>query len=94
MKKNSVVVLFLILSIFGCGPQQVEKRFEVGVEVIINHIKPYRIEGQSSSLHLEEVMILDTEDPEVVAAGREVLQAERPGSRRDGISTSTPNTAA
>jgi hypothetical protein len=69
MRKNSALLLSLILLIFGCGPQKIEKRLEGGVEVIINHIEPYRIAGQSSSLQLEEVMILDTENPIVAATG-------------------------
>lgn len=69
MIKKLIILSLLILWNFGCGPQQVEKRLEDGVEVIINGIKPYRSEGQSSSLDLKEVKILDTEDPEVVAAG-------------------------
>jgi hypothetical protein len=71
MKKHLVVYLLLSLLIFGCGGQyqEVEKRLEDGVEIVINHIKPYQIEGQSSFLDLEEVLTLDTEDPEVVVAG-------------------------
>ena len=69
MKKTSLVFFTLVFLISGCSPPQVEKHIEDGVEVIINRILPYRIEGQPSSLHLEEVMILDTEDPEVTAAG-------------------------
>jgi hypothetical protein len=69
MGKKPIVLALLVLFIFGCGPQKVMKHLEDGVEVVENGIKPYQIEGQSSSLDLEEVMILDTEDPEVVAAG-------------------------
>jgi hypothetical protein len=69
MKRKSIVLLSLVLMIVGCGHQRVEKHLEDGVEVIVNGIKPYEIEAQSSSLNLEEVMTLDTEDPEAVAAG-------------------------
>ncbi|MGD8539914.1 MAG: 6-bladed beta-propeller [Candidatus Aminicenantes bacterium] len=71
MRDKFIVFFMLVLTIIGCGrqQQQVEKRLEDGVEVIINHIDPYQIEGQSPSLRLEEVMTLDTEDPEVDAAG-------------------------
>jgi hypothetical protein len=48
MKRN-----LLVLFIFGCKPQQAEKHFEDGAEVITNGIKPCQIEGQSSSLDLE-----------------------------------------
>ncbi len=69
MKINSVAFLVLVLLSFGCRPQQVEKRLENGAEVIFNQTLPCQIEGQSSSLHLEEIMILDMEAPEVVATG-------------------------
>ncbi len=69
MRKTSILFSMLILAIFGCGPQQVEKRLVDGVEVIINRTKPYRIEGEPSSLRLEEVMVLDTESAEAIAAG-------------------------
>jgi hypothetical protein len=69
MKKETIVLYLLLLLMFGCGGQKVEKRIEDGVEVILNSIEPCQIEGQASSLRLEEVMSLDTEDPEVVASG-------------------------
>jgi hypothetical protein len=71
MKKYIAVYisLFLFPVICGCRTQQVDKRFEDGVEIVTNHVEPYRIEGQPSSLHLEEVMVLDTEDPVVAATG-------------------------
>ena len=69
MIKNITLLALLVLLAFGCGRQQVEKHLEDGVEVLVNHLEPYQIGGQSPSLHLEEVMILDTEAPEVVAAG-------------------------
>ena len=69
MKKEPVVLYLLLLLMFGCGGQQVEKRVEDGVEVVLNAIEPYKIRGQTFSLQLEEVMSLDTEDPEVIGAG-------------------------
>jgi len=69
MIKDSTIFVLLILLSFGCGRRHVEKHLEDGVEVIVNHLEPYQIGGQTPSLHLEEVMILDTEAPEVVAAG-------------------------
>ncbi|MFA9454831.1 MAG: hypothetical protein ACERK6_13050, partial [Candidatus Aminicenantaceae bacterium] len=71
MKKNSLLYLVIALLpiLFGCGSQKVAKYLEEGVEVIVNHIAPYSIEGEPSSLLLEELLILDTEDPAVVEAG-------------------------
>ncbi len=71
MNHNLFICLLLVplLLLFGCGLQEVERRHEDGVEIVINHIEPYRIEGEASSLLLEEMMTLDTEDPEVAEAG-------------------------
>jgi hypothetical protein len=69
MSKKTIIVTSLVLLAFGCVPRNVEKHLEDGIEVIVNHLEPYRIQGQSSALKLEEVWTLDTEDPEVAAAG-------------------------
>ncbi len=49
MKK--IVCLFLSLCLFlvcGSKPDKVERKIEDGVEVIINHMEPYRVGGASS----------------------------------------------
>lgn len=38
------------------------------MEVVINHLEPYKISGQSS-LTLEEILIIDTEDDEIAGLG-------------------------
>ena len=62
------VFAFILLS---CGPKsdKVERIWEDGVEVIINHLKPYKIEGEPSELILEEEFRIDTEKDEVAKAG-------------------------
>ena len=70
MKRNTAVIISLLfLLLYGCQTQQIEKRVEDGVEIITNRLEPYQLEGQPSSLHLEEVMVLDTEDPAVAETG-------------------------
>ncbi|MFC2141301.1 6-bladed beta-propeller [Acidobacteriota bacterium] len=70
MKSNRIVVISLLfLAICGCQTQQVDRRIEDGVEIVTNQVEPYRVEGQPSSLQLEEVMVLDTENPIVAATG-------------------------
>ncbi|MGD9347488.1 MAG: 6-bladed beta-propeller, partial [Candidatus Aminicenantes bacterium] len=71
MKNKPFIFILFALLIFGCRHQQeqVEKALEDGVEVVLNHIDPHQIDRQSLSLKLEEVMILDTEDSEVVVTG-------------------------
>ncbi len=83
LKRACVVFSLFVLLIFGCGGPQVEKHREDGVEVVTNRIKPYRTEGQSSSLHLEEVMILDTENPDVAATGLVDINAFQVDSERN-----------
>jgi len=42
---------------------------EDGVEVIVNHLEPYKIKGEPSSLHLEEEFTIDTEEDEIAKLG-------------------------
>ena len=42
---------------------------EDGVEVIVNHLEPYKIKGEPSTLHLEEKFTLDTERDEIAEIG-------------------------
>ena len=70
MKK--LIYLTLILSIFFyCGPKQekVERYMEDGVEVIVNHLEPYKIKGETRTLDLEEEFTIDTEKDEIANLG-------------------------
>jgi len=69
MKKLVYLIIILSLS-FHCGPKQdeVERIFEDGVEVVINHLEPYKI-GNISSFSLEEALKIDTEDDEIANLG-------------------------
>lgn len=62
MKKPLYLILFLIL-IYSCGPKQdkVDKKYEIGTEVILNHIEPYGIKGEPNSFYLEEELVIDFE---------------------------------
>jgi hypothetical protein len=62
MKK--LLGLFLgFLFIYSCGTKQdeVERYMENGVEVVINHVEPYKIKGERSTFKIEEELIIDTE---------------------------------
>ncbi len=68
---QKLMMLFCILSLcFHCGPKQeeVERIMEDGVEVVINHLEPYKISGENS-LVLEEIFNIDTEDDEIANLG-------------------------
>ena len=70
MKKSVFLAVILSLSIH-CGPNQekVEKVVEDGVEVVINHLEPYRIKGQPEALLLEKEFSIDTEDDSISGLG-------------------------
>jgi hypothetical protein len=70
MKK--LVYPIIILSFFVCcGPrhEEVERITEDGVEVIVNHLEPYKIKGEPATLTLEEEFTIDTEDDEIANLG-------------------------
>ena len=72
MKKLFMVIplVFLLCFTFGCQKQeQVERIMEDGVEVVINHLEPYKIKGESSTLHLEEEFTIDTENDDIAETG-------------------------
>jgi hypothetical protein len=70
MKK--LLILLCSLSIcFYCGSKQeeVERIMEDGVEVVINHLEPYKIEGEPKTLTLDEEFIIDTEMDKIANIG-------------------------
>ncbi len=72
MKKSFMVIplFILIYSTFSCQQkEQVEKYMEDGVEVIVNHLKPYKIKGEPSKLFLEETFTIDTERDDIAELG-------------------------
>lgn len=70
MSKLIYVVLIAFL-FFGCCSNQenVEKKIEDGVEVILNHFEPFKIEGEPTTFSLSEVFIIDTEKDKIAEAG-------------------------
>ena len=70
MKK--LLGLFLaFLFIYSCGPERetIERYMEDGVEVIVNHLEPYKIEEEPYNLHLEEEFTIDTESNDIAETG-------------------------
>jgi hypothetical protein len=66
-KLSGVLCIFLLAS---CSPKQdkVERRIENGVDVVINHLEPYRING-AGKLALEEIFHIDSENSEIEKFG-------------------------
>jgi hypothetical protein len=70
MKK--IIYLTLSLTILLCcvhKGEKVERIIEDGVEVIVNHLKPYKIKGEANTLNLEEEFTIDTEKDEILKVG-------------------------
>jgi len=61
-----------VLSFFICcvpNQEKVEKIMEDGVEVVLNHLEPYKIKGGPSNLLLEEELLIDMESKEIEETG-------------------------
>jgi outer membrane protein assembly factor BamB len=70
MKKLIALTIVLFFSSFCTQKgEKVEKIIEDGVEVVINHIEPYKISGEPNSFILEEKCIIDTERDDVAELG-------------------------
>lgn len=76
MKKLLSLISTLILFTF-CGPKQtqIERIIENGVEIVINHLEPYKIEGKLEILVLEQEMTIDTENDEIAETGLVDIEA-------------------
>ena len=64
-------LVFLFCFTFGCQDKEskVERIIEDGVEVIVNHLEPYKIIGEPYKLILEEMFTIDTERDEIAELG-------------------------
>jgi hypothetical protein len=58
-----------LLTSCGSRQPQVDRIHEGGVEVVINHIEPYRLKGQPSTFSLEKAFSIDTERTDLAEAG-------------------------
>jgi len=70
MKRN-LSLLLALLSLSFCTQIQdkVEKIMEDGVEVIVNHLEPYKIRGELTTLTLKEEFTIDLEKDEIAEIG-------------------------
>lgn len=70
MRKRLWIALGIMLTAACSGrPPQVDRIVENGVEVVLNHVRPYRIAGEPSRIDLEKEFVIDAESPELLAAG-------------------------
>lgn len=68
--RNKLSCVFCLLLMAYCSPKQdkVERRIENGVDIVINHLEPYRV-GGAVNLALEELFRIDTENNEIEKLG-------------------------
>jgi hypothetical protein len=72
MKNLPVIIPLVVLLCFiiSCQQQvQVERIMEDGVEVIVNHLEPYKIRGEPTNLILEKIFSIDSEMDEIAEIG-------------------------
>jgi hypothetical protein len=70
MRRISSCFLVIILLVFcRANHPQVEKITENGVEIILNHLEPYRVPGEPSAVVLEKEFVIDAESPDLFKAG-------------------------
>ena len=70
MRKRLCVLLGIcLLGACSGGKPQVDKTIENGIEVVLNHINPYRVPNEHSVLSLEKEFVIDAENPELLQAG-------------------------
>jgi len=75
ISKDRIFLISLFLSIavicVSCSPKQekVERYMEDGVEVVVNHLEPYKIEGESNSFEITEDFRMDLEPEEIAELG-------------------------
>ena len=76
MRKTLCLILCLAFFL-SCGPKQnkIEKIVEDGVEVVINHLEPYKVEGIQATLALEWEMTIDTENDGIAETGLVDIEA-------------------
>ncbi len=73
MEKLYIILPIALILCFmvGCQDKEanVERIMEDGIEVIVNHLEPYKIRGEPSNLILEEVFIIDLEKEDLAEIG-------------------------
>jgi hypothetical protein len=69
MKKAATIFTCFFL-LFACQKQpKIDRAKENGVEVVLNHIQPYSLKGESGTLVLERAFSIDTEKEDMLKVG-------------------------
>jgi hypothetical protein len=70
MKK--LIWMCLVLLLFLCckpAIEEIERYTEDGVEVVVNHLDPYKLAGEPIHFYLEERLTIDTENENIAETG-------------------------
>jgi len=68
--KKAVTIFACFLLLSACQKQpKIDRATENGVEVILNHIQPYSLKGESGTLVLERAFSIDTEKEDMLKVG-------------------------
>ena len=69
--KRIGLYLFGIVLLVSCGRKQpqIDRFYENGVEIVLNHAQPYRAKGEPKTLVLQEEFVIDLEKKDIVALG-------------------------
>jgi len=68
---STVLFLLVFIMLVSCGQKKdrVERIFDDRVEVVINHLEPYKIKGEPSNLTLEEEFKIDLQSDDIAEIG-------------------------
>ncbi|MCX6563528.1 MAG: 6-bladed beta-propeller [Candidatus Aminicenantes bacterium] len=68
--KKAVTIFTCFLLLFACQKQaKIDRATENGAEVVLNHLQPYSLQGESGTLLLERIFSIDTEKEDLLKAG-------------------------
>lgn len=68
--KKAVIIFTCFLLLSACQKQpKIDRATENGVEVVLNHIQPYNLKGESNVLVLERALSIDTEKEDMLKIG-------------------------
>ena len=69
--KRITLCIFGIAICVSCGHKQpqIDRVYEEGVEIVLNHTQPYRVKGAPVSLSLEQELAIDTERSDLAEKG-------------------------
>ena len=64
-------IFFCLIALHHCNPklESVEKIFEEGVEIVVNHIEPYALKGEPSKLDIDDMFVIDGANDEIINTG-------------------------